>query len=198
MNSRPDVAKLMQIALCFAGVVIVVSGLGFGLTRLANRTLFYGNAGTGKLLLYLAGMMLYCPLAFGEAVIGLGCIRYNKRLAGFFEKYARKPSRIGRSAWKFSEIHALCCVFFGAFILYAGATDVINTALLLIDALCFNRYYHDDMFRTILFWIAGVGSVALIAYLLPGVLLIRFARRLTGVIGKKIARQGINLGAELV
>jgi len=183
MSKRVDVAKLARIALCFAGVLMIVSGLESGLTSLANRTLFYGHDQMRDIIFYVVGMILFCPLAFGKAAIGLCCIRWNRQLVRFCEKYSRKQVRIGLPAWKSPEIHALCCAFFGMLVLYHGMAYVIAVTLIIIDRLCFA----SGDFHGVAFFVMTV-FVALPFYLIPGGLLIRFAKKCTAIIRKKLAK----------
>ena len=187
MNSRVDIVKLMQIALCFMGVAIFVSGMESGLIRLANRTPLSSNAETRTIAFYYVGMILFCPIVFGQAAIGLGFIRYNKSLVGLFEKYSRTQARIGQHAWKFSELHALFFVVYGAFMLYVEMVGVLHCMLFLIEILWFvNRSIFDNISY---WWIpifCFIAPIVLLFCLAPGVLLIRFAKRLSGVIGKMI------------
>ena len=179
---RVDVAKLARIALCFAGVLMIVSGIESGLTSLANRVLLASNAQTRDVVFYIVGMILFCPLAFGKAAIGLCCIRFNKSLVRFCEKYSRKQVRIGSPSWRLSEVHALCCVFFGMYVLYCGIVDIMNGAILFINMA---SYYGITNTAT---WFAFFIPAALFFYLAPGGLLIRFAKTLTAMIGKKLAK----------
>jgi len=183
MSKRVDVVKSALIALCFAGVLMIVSGLEAGLTSLANRTLFYGHDQMRDVIFYVVGMILFCPLAFGKAAIGLCCIRWNRQLVRFCEKHSRKQVRIGQPVWKSSEIHALCCVCFGMFVLYHGMADLIAVTLIVIDRLCFaSGNFHGAAFLVVTVF------AALPIYLIPGGLLIRFAKTLTAMIGKKLAK----------
>ncbi|MCL2120027.1 MAG: hypothetical protein FWH27_16540 [Planctomycetaceae bacterium] len=187
MSRRSDVVKLVRITLCFAGVVFIVSGMEFGLTRLAIRTPLRSFAETGDVILYVAGMTLYCPLVFAQAALGLVCIRYNKLLARLCGKYSRTPNRIGKQGWKFSELHALMCVALGAFLCAAGIMNVLETLRYVIDMTCFqDRSFGTPNVSTFLFLSLLSVPAILMIYLVPGVLLIRFARQWTGITGRKL------------
>jgi hypothetical protein len=183
MSRQVDVVQVIRIVIYFVGMLIVVSGIESGLINLIHRAPLQAFPQTCDIILYGVGMILYCPLAFSQAVFGLCCIRYNKQLVRFCESFSRKRSRIGQSAWKSSEIHALLCVFFGMYVLYRGLTDVTDCILLIVDGLCFAN---KDFTYVVIMTVAI--PVALIYYFVPGVLFIRFAPGLTGMIGKRLVK----------
>lgn len=185
-SERIDVVKLIRIILYFAGVVMIVSGITSGLFRLDGRTPLNAYVGADSLAPRILGMLLFCPLAFGGVFLGLACIRYNGPLARRMEKYSRKRARIGKPCWKLSEIHALFSVFLGAYLLYAGILEVFNCMIYGIEAVSLLRDMPGGTFRWIWEVLIFVIPLILLYYLLPGGLLIRFAPKLTALIGNAL------------
>ena len=184
MSKTIDVVKLARIALCFAGILIILSGAQTGLTLLENREFLVGHPTTAETAWYVVGMLIFCPLVFAETVIGVLCIRYNQRIVYFLERYSRKRIRYGKKRWKRSEIHAFFCVVFGAILFYWGIVITLNTTAFVIQVCCARRHFFNVFSDDILLLLMGLAVILL--SLTPGLLLVLFARRLTACIDRRL------------
>jgi hypothetical protein len=188
MSKTIDVVKLARIALCFAGILIILSGVQTGLTLLENREFLVGHPTTAETAWYVVGMLIFCLLVFAKVFIGVLCIRYNQRIAYFLERYSRKNIRYGKKRWKRSEIHAFFCVVFGATLFYLGIVDILNTTAFVIQACCVRRDFFEVVFSgDVAFLPMGlIVMLLLLLRLIPGPLLVLFARRLTAWVDRRL------------
>ena len=184
MSKTIDVVKLARIALCFTGILIILSGVQTGLTQLENRQYLVGHPTTAEIAWHVVGMLIFCPLVFAKVAIGVWCIRYNQRIVYFLERYSRKRIRYGKKRWKRSEIHAFLCAAFGAMLFYWGIVDILNTTALVIQACCVRRDLFNVFSSDILILLMGLAVMLLL--LIPGLLLVLFARRLTACVDRRL------------
>lgn len=187
MKSSPDIAKLIRIALCFFGVLAILSGMTTGLQQLESRVFPGGNLTTFEYVRYWAGVALFCPLVFVEVFLGLLIIRYNARIVDFLERCSRTKSRRGKKHWKRWETHACLVATLGVYLLYSGGVSVLNYSGMFVQLFCTQPEHVKQlladatgMFLAVLFLL-----FMLLLMFMPGLLLMRFARCLTGWIDKK-------------
>jgi hypothetical protein len=179
MSKHVDVAKLARIALCFAGILLILSGIGAGLRHLEDHVIFEGTPILPKTVLYAIWALFLCPLAFAEVFFGLLCIRYNRRVVCFFEKYSRKPDRCGKSRWKRSEKHAFLGVAFGAASFYWGITDLLSSTVWVLPVFMTRHHSFGEASAGYVILILTFGLGVILGLLVPGLLLMLFARRWT-------------------
>lgn len=184
MHRPVDVAKLARVALCFAGIAIILSGMQNGLTMLEERAIPPGHITTGENARHVVGMLIFCPLIFAKVGIGIFCIRRNEAVIRFAEKFSRKKSRRGRKQWKAAEKHAFLAVGFGLILFYCGVVDILNTTAFLVQQYCaYHAFFGGMSAREMgLGLLMGLGMILLL--LIPPLLLVLFARQWTGWISR--------------